>query len=116
MDEGKPLPVGDFGVVDATGVLPTGVFTPATGVLTPATGVLAPATGVLAPPVAAAALPTTAAAAAAVLPTARGLHSSTSQLNVSTLCRIRCVPSFGRWVIIRHELVTKWLTDQNGLG
>ena len=46
----------------------------------------------------------------------RGLHSSTSHLNVSTFCGIRWVPSGDRWAITRHKLNTKRLIDQNGLG
>jgi hypothetical protein len=37
-------------------------------------------------------------------PNARGLHSSTSQLNVSTVCGMRWVPLLDRWVITRHTL------------
>jgi len=47
---------------------------------------------------------------------ARGSHSSTSQLNVSTLCGIRWVPSVYRWVTTGHKLDSKRLTAQNGLG
>ena len=46
----------------------------------------------------------------------RGLHSSTSQLNVSIFCRIHWSPSGDRWVITRHRLDTQRITDQNGLG
>ena len=46
----------------------------------------------------------------------RELNQSTLQLNVSTFCGIRSVPSVERWVIARHEMDTKRLTDQNGLG
>jgi hypothetical protein len=46
----------------------------------------------------------------------KGLHSSTSQLDVSTFCGRRWIPSVDRWVITRHKLDTKSLTDQNGLG
>jgi len=58
-----------------------------------------------------------------VLAGGRGLHSSTSQLNVSNFCGIRWVPQYlqyisyvGHTVITRHELGTQRLTDQNGLG
>ena len=44
----------------------------------------------------------------------RGLHSSTSQLNVSTFGWIRWVPSVERRVITHHSLDTKRLTDQTG--
>jgi hypothetical protein len=33
-----------------------------------------------------------------------GLHSSTSQLNVSTFCGTRLVPSIDMWVITGHKL------------
>ena len=36
----------------------------------------------------------------------RGLHSSTFQLNVSTFCGIRWVPSVGRWFMTHHKLDT----------
>jgi hypothetical protein len=41
----------------------------------------------------------------------RGLQSSTSQLSVRTFCGIRWVLSVDRWVITRHKLDTKRLTD-----
>ena len=56
----------------------------------------------------------------------RGLHLSTSQLNVSTYCGILLVPPVDRWVITRQKLNTQRLTrqklntqrltDQHGLG
>ena len=46
----------------------------------------------------------------------RGSHSSTSQLNVSTFCGTRLVPSLDMWVITRHKLDTQRLTNQTGLG
>ena len=49
-------------------------------------------------------------------PTRKGLHSSTSQLNVGTFCGIRWVLSVDTWVITRHKLDTKRLSDQNGLA
>jgi hypothetical protein len=49
-------------------------------------------------------------------PSGRGLHTSTFQLNVSTFCGIRWVPSVDGWVVTRHKLDTKRLTDQNGIG
>jgi hypothetical protein len=50
----------------------------------------------------------------------RGLHSSPSQLNISTflweaLSGFSCVLQY-QWVITRLELETKRLTNQNGLG
>jgi hypothetical protein len=45
----------------------------------------------------------------------RGLHSPTSQLNVSTFCGIRWVPSVDRRFINRHNVDTQRLTDHNGL-
>jgi hypothetical protein len=50
---------------------------------------------------------------AAVATLGRGLHSSTSLLNVSTVCEIRLAASVDIWVTTRHKLNTKRLTDQN---
>jgi hypothetical protein len=44
----------------------------------------------------------------------RGLPSSTSSLNVSTLCVIRRVTSVDGWVITLQKLDTTRLPDQNG--
>ena len=46
----------------------------------------------------------------------RGLHSSTSHLNVSTFCGTRWVASVYMLVIIRHRLDKQRLTDNFGLG
>jgi len=51
-----------------------------------------------------------------VRPVSRGLHSSTSQLNVSTFRGICWVPTVDIADITRHKLDTKRLADQNGLG
>jgi hypothetical protein len=48
-----------------------------------------------------------------------GLHSSTSQLNVSTFRGIRSVGinlSVNRWVVTRHKLDRKRHADQKGPG
>ena len=49
-------------------------------------------------------------------PPPRGLHSSTYQLHTSNFSGTLWVPSVYRWVITRHKLDTKRLTDQNGSG
>ena len=49
-------------------------------------------------------------------PRGMGLHSSTSQLDLSTFCGIRWVPSVDSLVITRHKLDTNRLTYQNGSG
>jgi hypothetical protein len=47
-------------------------------------------------------------------PGGKGLHSSTSQLNVRTVYGTHCVPWVDMSVITQHKLDTKRLTDQNG--
>jgi hypothetical protein len=46
----------------------------------------------------------------------RGLHLSTSQLNVSKLLWVTLGTTADRRVIARHKLDTKQLTDKSGLG